>query len=204
MMTVDQARPTPPVPERSSGPPSVFAGSILDLTRKVAANDWEAITLFYRKYFDAMYQTAQCLTGRDEATCLDIVQDAMLKAIRSMREFENQDQLASWTRTVVRSVAYDLLRRESRQSARDRQAGQSASDHDVDWHVERQARLRWIEEQTAAMDPQQQKMFHLRYRLGWKLKRIADHFGLKSGAVDGRIRRMVNRLKRQAEREFEI
>lgn len=44
-------------------------------------------------------------------------------------------------------------------------------------------------------------MIALRYRLGWSLKRIANQFGLKTGAVDGKIRRAIIKIKEQARTE---
>ena len=68
--------------------------------------------------------------------------------------------------------------------------------------IETQARIMWIEEQVEQLAPKLKSMFQLRYRFGWTLKRIAKKFGMQTGAVDGRIRREIERIKRNAEQKF--
>jgi DNA-directed RNA polymerase specialized sigma24 family protein len=48
-----------------------------------------------------------------------------------------------------------------------------------------------------------QQLIHWRYRLGWTLQRIAETVGLKPGAIDGRLRRALERLRLRAEEEFD-
>jgi len=47
------------------------------------------------------------------------------------------------------------------------------------------------------------KMIALRYRMGWTLQQIGNWFGLKTGTIDGRIRRAVEQIKTQAERDYD-
>ena len=65
-----------------------------------------------------------------------------------------------------------------------------------------QARIEWIEQQLRKLAPDLRRMVLLRYRLGWSLQEVATKFGLKTGAVDGRIRRAVEELRQQAEWEL--
>jgi RNA polymerase sigma factor (sigma-70 family) len=78
----------------------------------MADADANAISRFYNEYFDMMFVEARRASRRDEQFCLDIVQDAMLKVIRSVRPMETESRLAQWTRRLVRNVAYDQLRAE--------------------------------------------------------------------------------------------
>ena len=63
--------------------------------------------------------------------------------------------------------------------------------------------LQWIEEQLQQLPSDLQSMISFRYRWGWSLKRIAERFGLKTGSVDGRIRRAIEKLNEKAHREFD-
>ena len=62
----------------------------------------------------------------------------------------------------------------------------------------------WLEKQLLTLPPDTRKMIGMRYRLGWSLKRIAQRFGLKTGAVDGRIRRAVVQLRNRAEKDEHV
>ena len=58
---------------------------IKTLTGAIAAGDTDAFSRFYRARFDQMLAEAVRATGRDESFCLDVVQDAMMRVIRSMK-----------------------------------------------------------------------------------------------------------------------
>lgn len=176
-----------------------------DLSKRIAEGDTQALAKYYECFFDSMYSEAIRLTGRDENYCLDVVQDSMLKAIRSMKPVRSKSHLEAWSLTVVKCVVYDRIRSEIARQKRqaeyaDRKSQESDQFNDSQW-VENEARLLWLEEQIDQLDGDLKKMFHLRYRLGWSLSRIAVRFGIKTGAVDGRIRRAVEAIRKKANQE---
>ena len=127
----------------------------------------------------------------------------MLKIVRSLKPISNRSQLDAWSRTVIRSVVYDWLRQRQRKPLKLTELSEATSDqHHDDTELEISARLQWIEDHLQRVDPDLRRMIRLRYRLGWSLKKIAERFGMKTGAVDGRIRRAVEQLKRKAELEY--
>ena len=93
------------------------------LTAAMAAGDAAAVEAFYRRYFDWMYAHAIRITGRDESFCLDVVQESVLRVIRSVRRVRCREELAAWLRLVVQTTAYDLLRSESRRQRREAAVG---------------------------------------------------------------------------------
>ncbi|MHC4717792.1 MAG: RNA polymerase sigma factor, partial [Planctomycetota bacterium] len=172
--------------ERDAVQPEVIA-----LTTAIASGDTEAFARFYRAWFDAMYAEAARATGRDEAFCLDVIQDAMLRVIRRMRPMATEGDLRRWLRAVVQSCAYDRLRGETRRRRREAEAAagrrdsspQKASDHDE--------RLQWLEQQLRKCDDASVQMLLMRHRFGWTLRQIGAALGVKPGAIDGRLRRLV-------------
>ena len=172
------------------------------ITRQIPAGDPESFRVYYECYFEMMYVEAKRLTALDEQSCLDIVQDSMLKVVRSIKQIADKSHLDAWTRSVVRSVAYDSLRKQQKQQARRaKYVDHSSAAIDSD-HVENEARLLWIQEQLQCVEPDIRRMITLRYRFGWSLAKIAGKFGIKTGAVDGRIRRALENLKTRAKLEF--
>ena len=185
-------------------PPTVDWAKI---TASIAAGDSDSIEIFYDAYFDFVFREIKYLIGRDEQTCLDILQETMLKIIRSIKPIDTQPQLTAWTRTVTKSVAFDWLRKQIRSDMLHEQLISQTSSNELvtdneSPETEIKARYHWIGQQLQQLPPSLQKMISLRYRWGWTLARISEKFGLETGAVDGRIRRAINNLKQQAEIEF--
>jgi RNA polymerase sigma-70 factor (ECF subfamily) len=177
-------------------------------TRLMAAGDATALARFYEFTFDIMYREAARVSGRDEHCCLDIVHDAMLKAVRCIKQLDNAASVTSWSRAVAKSVTYDWLRKESRkqklENVRPARMDQT-SGHGVDigeFSMD-QARILWIEQELKELPDELQGLIALRYRWGWSLQEIGQSIGLKTGAVDGRLRRAIKKLRRKAEIEFD-
>ena len=180
-----------------------------ETTDRIARGDRQAFEIYYRHYFEFMYAEARRVTRLDEASCLDIVQDAMLKVIHSIKRIDNEKSLSGWSRAVVRNTAFDRLRRLRRQSF----APQTITDplpadltatgsgETQAREFELRARELWLEQELLELPADIQRLFELRYRLGWTLKRIAQSLGFKTGAVDGKLRRAIEKLRAKAAQE---
>ena len=176
--------------------------SPLQLTRGMAAGEQRAIEDFYCQYFDWLYRSARRATGRDEAFCLDVVQEAVLRIVRCVRPIENEGQLRAWLRLVVQSTAYDLMKSDARRTRREAAVvmpcgGQSTDDPDAD------DRLAWIRQQIATLAPEIAHMIDLRFQQSWTLARIGRLLGLSIGTVDGRLRKAIGHLRELAREEFD-
>src|SRR3982750_1674035 len=89
------------------------------LTAAMSAGDGRAVESFYRGYFEFMYAQARKITRRDEAFCLDVVQDAVVRVIRTVRPVAGEGQFRAWLRLVTQTAAFDLLKAESRRKRRE-------------------------------------------------------------------------------------
>ena len=174
--------------------------SIRQLTRAIASGDTEAFARFYRRWFDRMYAEANRVTGRDESFCLDVVHDGMMRVIRSLGPMDNEAVLWGWLRAVIRSCAFDRLRREMRRRRRE-QAGAGialpAAPDDLE------ERLAWLREELAQLDEREAALLTMRHRFGWTLRQVAGAAGLNPGAADGRLRRTLQTLRRRAKEAFD-
>jgi len=181
------------------------------VTRNMKIGDSDAFAIFYEHCYPVMLTQVRRCIGRDEATCLDIVQDAMLKSIRCIKAFDSKLTVMKWASMVAKSVAYDWLRKRVRQLKVENENSQSDRGAIVEAAVDAEddgtfeldyARMVWVEQELQALPSSMRDMIELRYRLGWSLQQIGTRFGLKPGAVDGRIRRSVEGLKKRAREEF--
>ena len=178
---------------------------VRSLTEAIASGNTEAFASFYRQWFDTMYAQARNASGRDESFCLDVVQDAMLRVIKSVPPMESADDLRRWLRVVVQSCAYDRFREETRRKAREQRSvavrGSNNSNAEVGAEDDTVDRIRWLEHELQALDDRDIQLLLMRHRFGWTLKRIGEALGLKAGAVDGRIRRVLTKLRRRAKEQ---
>lgn len=171
-----------------------------ELTRRIAAGNSAAICRFYEEFFDLMYREASRATRCDEHRCLDIVQESMLKVIRRVPALESRDELEAWTRKVVRNVGYDLLRSEIRRKERELRSnrhreGEYGEQHRTELEA-MQDQASWLSAELQKLDSSEAGLLSARYSVGLTLREISEKNGLSVSAVDGKIRRLVSKLRR--------
>lgn len=172
----------------------------------MAAGEQGAIENFYRRYFDWLYRKARRATGRDEAFCLDVVQEAVLRIVRCVRPVESEGRFRAWLRLVVQTTAYDLMKSDARRARREAvvvAAGAPSVSGPTAGDVDAADRLAWLRRQVAALAPEVARMIDLRFQQSWTLARIGQSLGLSVGTVDGRLRKAIGRLRELAQEEFD-
>ena len=173
------------------------------LTKAIAAGNSAAVEKFYRLYFEWLYKQARRATQRDEAFCLDVVQEAVLKIIRTLKRVDQERRLLAWIKLVVQSVALDMLKQETRGKNRAilATAGQPEFYQmpDVIETVEQQDKqINWLKQQIAKLDPVLVQMIEMRFQKQWTLQKIGQRFGLSAGTIDGRLQRVMKMLREKA------
>ena len=179
-----------------------MADCVTSLTAAIASGNTEAFARFYDAWFDELYAYARRASGRDEAFCLDLVQDVMMKVIKRLRPMPTEQALRLWLRRVVVSTMIDTLRSEKRRAARESRYAESRAGQDAPAMADAE-RLGWLTNELASMDDALADLMVARHRFGWTLSRIGEVFGLTPGLVDGRTRREAERLRRRAAEVFD-
>jgi len=172
------------------------------LTAGLAAGEPAAVEAFYRAWFARLYEWARRATGRDEAFCLDVVQEAVLRVVRTVRSVDSPARFAAWLKLVVRTTAYDALKKERRGRGAAARWAPTAPPGDPADAVADDERLAWLKRELDAADADLARLIELRYRDGWTLDRIARAAGLTTGGVDGRLRRALAVLRERAAEAF--
>lgn len=160
-------------------------------TAAVAKGDRAALAVLYEAWFDRCYSMARSITRRDEAFCLDVVQDAFLRVIRAMRGLESCEQLEAWMSRTVHTAALDLLRKDSRRLRREvaRGRGEVAADAGATDDA-----IAWVVAKLAEMPDR--SLVGLRVGKGRSLDAVGAAAGMTGDAAHGRIRRALVRLRR--------
>ncbi|MEM9065710.1 MAG: sigma-70 family RNA polymerase sigma factor [Planctomycetota bacterium] len=160
------------------------------LSAAMVRGEESAWAAFCDRWTDHAIAIARNATGRDESWCMDVVQDALIRAVRTIRVVESENQLGAWVASLVKSAAVDRYRSESRRARRerDRQDAPGSSGPDRD-EVERL--IAAINELPAT----DRDLLLRRLCRDQTLRSIADADGVTIGQTHGRLRRLVTKLR---------
>lgn len=92
-----------PVPEDVAG-----------LTRRMAAGDEDAFTLFHERYSDRLFRYLFVLCRGDEPLARDLLQATLLKVVRSIRVFDEGGAFWNWLAAIARNNFLDHVRKARR------------------------------------------------------------------------------------------
>jgi len=187
-----------PRPAPAALRPTERGDATRDLTLAIARGDGAAFARFYEAWFDRAYAAARSLTGRDEAFCLDVVQDAMLRAARRMPTLPDERSLDRWLARVVRSAALDRLRRERRRVLRERSRSSTPMPSRPDEATELLERIDWLRASLAELPQDDRSLLDSRFGRSRTLRDAGTEAGLTGDAAHGRLRRIINRLRNAA------
>jgi len=177
-------------------------------TGAIARGDTKAFRAFYEAWFDRLLAMAQSFTRRDESSCLDVVQDALLKIARSIHPFADEEDLSRWIFRVVQTAALDALRREARCKRREARAvaqrpanpnHRSSRERDP---LELQEWKEWLRARLLALPATDRALLVERFENDSTLAQAGAAVGLSGDAAHGRIRRITRRLRALAEEFF--
>jgi RNA polymerase sigma factor (sigma-70 family) len=183
--------------------PRVNDSDVEQLTAAMARGDRHAVATFYERYFGVLFRVARAATRRDEQFCLDVVHDAVLRIVRTVKPVAGGEaQLRAWLALVVQSVAYDLLRREQRRAARERARPVESAGGGHANGAELAEQVAWLRREVAQLDPTLVELIDLRYARGWTLAAIGARLTMSAGTIDGRLRRAIGKLRRRAVEDF--
>lgn len=88
----------------------------IDLARRVASGDQDALKVLMKRHNQMLYRTARSIL-RNDAAAEDVVQEAYLLAYRGMRDFRGDAKLSTWLIRIVVNLAIRGRRHQSRDQA---------------------------------------------------------------------------------------
>ncbi|MEM7199726.1 MAG: sigma-70 family RNA polymerase sigma factor [Planctomycetota bacterium] len=173
------------------------------LTAAIARGDERAFARFYDLWFDRLVVLVRSLTRRDEAFCLDVAQDCMLRVVRRLPALRREEEVAAWMARAALRLAVDHLRRERRRARREQAVGgQRPEPPGVADDLLHRERAAWLERRIAELPDGDRALLAARFEAGRTLEQVGDGLGMSGHAAHGRIRRLVERLRRAAEEVF--
>ena len=171
-------------------------------TAGVARGDREAFAEFYECWFDRVLAMARSLSHRDESFCLDVVQDTMLRVIKSMKEMRTERAVAAWMARAVHSATVDRVRSEDRRRRRETRVAEQnpeCADGDPSAVMLADEQRDWVHAELQQLPEEDRQLILARFAGEMTLAEVGAAFNISGNKVHGRVWRAVQRLKRAAQ-----
>jgi RNA polymerase sigma-70 factor (ECF subfamily) len=158
--------------------------------------DWEE---FVELHYTAIFAYCNQML-RSSADAEDAVQDTFLRAYKQLGSLKEKAAARAWVYTIARNVCLDKQRWWKRQLRHLSEHTEEAVDLGVpgQQRSEMAARLQRL---IAALPLKQREVFVLRHWHGFSTDETADILGINTGTVKSHLKRAVDKLKQELERE---
>ena len=169
--------------------------------------DEAAFSALYDRTYLIVFRYVYGLCGGPAQDVEDITAETYLRAWRARESFTGDGEAATgWLLQIARRLVIDAYRRRSTRPDGDEAPPEFVAAPDAGPEEEAQAREQWrvLWQLLVDLPPDQREMLVLRYMLGWRVNRIAHHFGLAENTVSVTIRRVLGRLRKAWPKEERV
>jgi RNA polymerase sigma-70 factor, ECF subfamily len=167
------------------------------MTNRLTDDDLRRI---YRETIDALYASVSRRCGGDRDLAEDVTQETWLRAVRSWHRSGPPDQPIAWLRTVAHNLILNEFRRRRPVALDDATSADDMLTAIDDGRAHESADVAAIVNKALARLPKSQsrliEAFHYERS---KVAQIADALGISERAVEGRLRRARENLRKQLE-----
>lgn len=164
----------------------------------------ERILAVYRETIGSLYRYVSRCCGGDRTLAEDVTQETWLRAVREWRRAGPPDEPGAWLRTVARNLIVSHYRRHKPEVLETLADREPASNTDVEREAEAARDVAVVQHALARMPASQAGLlttFHFDDR---RTADIARDTGYSERAVEGRLRRARQRLRRELESLLKI
>lgn len=151
----------------------------------------------YRETIDGLYALVSRRCDGDRALAEDITQEAWLRAVRAWYHDGLPDKPLAWLTTVATRLLSNHFRRPAEHSL-DVTAGEPTAP-DNETAVDRTERRSLVERALARLPVSQARLLEAFHFERAPVGQIADSMGVSERAVEGRLRRARQKLRKQIE-----
>jgi RNA polymerase sigma-70 factor (ECF subfamily) len=164
------------------------------LVEQHQAGDIEAFEDLYRRYYGRLFRYCLRRTGNPH-DAEEVTQEAFARAYRAMPALRGERRFYPWLSVIASRLCIDSHRRLGRtEPSADVDAGTVEFRADrLDAAVDREL----LEQALARLTGRHREVLELRERCGWSYQRIAEHYDLSMGAVEGLLFRARHALRRE-------
>lgn len=198
------AKPIPRLPcETQSTQHSMTAQEQdLDLIRRIASGDENAMRELYAAYGQRLYAYALRLTN-DHAAAEDVTQETLVIAWRTAGQFRGEGRLVAWLLGIVHHSAMKSLRHVS-QPLEPLEEVTAAADASPEDHAQAQERKRWVCKGLQNLSTEHRAVLELVFYQGLTLQEVAEVCCCPLGTVKSRLSYARRHLRGVLSRSEEI
>ena len=164
----------------------------------------DQILATYRQTIGALYGYVSRHCGGDRTLAEDVTQETWLRAVREWRRKGVPARPIAWLTTVARNLLVSYYRRKRPSSLDSDSAGEVLAALDEGRAASSSARTAVVCHALARLPADQAQLledFHFEDR---RMSQIAEQLGLSERAVEGRLRRARQKLRRELEAIMKI
>ena len=159
-------------------------------------NDEEAQRALFEAFYRRTYAVVFSVLRNHEST-EDIIQDAFIKAFRSMRQLRQPEKFGAWLAVIASNLARNYLKREKKVIYSDDMAlFETAGFNDTEETAMRSFKVEQIRQAMRTLPPDQHQVVILQYYYDLKIDEIASLLKLSTGTVKSRLFRAREKLAR--------
>jgi RNA polymerase sigma-70 factor (ECF subfamily) len=166
-----------------------------NLVAAALKGDAESFSRLCEQYYPALVAIAYAQLA-DRNLAEDAAQEALLAAYRDIAKLEQPERFAGWLTAICRNIAIDMARamaREKHVETADCRPAPSTSGREDD-------AVAAVREIILRLEPDMRDVIYLRYYSQMGYDRIAQMLGISEEAVNGRLRRARNAIRRELQR----
>ncbi|MGH7243511.1 MAG: RNA polymerase sigma factor [Phycisphaerales bacterium] len=164
------------------------------LSTAIRRGDEPAFRDFFEEWASTIESWSRDFVASDEHLALDIVQETMIRVIRSLPALDSHEAFVAWLRAANRSAVIDLLRRRLSSQARDRAAAK-AEVVDSNSREVANADTAALAAALSTLSPDDQLLLRLRADSSASFDQLTSALGGTPDSLYGRARRALARLK---------
>jgi len=176
--------------------------SVLELVRRMQADDLDAFEVLFARYRTAIFRTAYGLTG-DPQAAEEILQDTFQRAWQRRMTLHTDVSPVPWLHRVALNLCYSRLGRRRLPSEPIGEGHSQVRDAAVEpaERAERQELRRIVRDGIATLPPKHQSVVVLYYLHGMSLQETAELLELRLGTVKSRLHYALRTLRVELERD---
>jgi RNA polymerase sigma-70 factor, ECF subfamily len=175
------------------------------VVERAREGDAEAFRELVEAYSPKLFRLAFRITG-DEQTAEDAVQEAFLRAYRSLGRFDARSQFGTWLHRIAVNAALELVRKQQRHRSHHPHHHQEEEQQPLPSPDPGPDRIalgleveRAVRSALGDLSPMERTAFVLRHFEGRSIAEICDQLGLGASAGKQAVFRAVKKLRRVLE-----
>jgi len=156
-----------------------------------------AYRTFYDAYYKRLWRYLLVVTGGNEEATSEALQSALVRVVRHIRVFEDEEVFWAWLTVLARSALSDLRRGRRRYLAfLDRFTRHTEVENYLPTKEATDGKLdALLERSLAGMPAEEKELIEEKYFEGRSVREIAERLGTSEKAIESRLVRLRRKLK---------